>query len=571
MLKPRLLILAMLLATSAHAGLGPERFFTGLGTSSQWRVVFDGTNYVAVWSETAGTFAARIDEKGDPVGDRIQLSPRPTAVNVATDRGVTLVAWMEPKPDGGDDVLARWLDLSEPSGHVIAHRVAPPFYDQGPPLSIDIAVTEGKFLIAYRGADRDWIEVLGFQPHGLTPVISTRVSAPASAEVAIAATDSSLLFAWGRMVLGPIGGPPGCCYEPRPVAMATTTSANPTSLPVMLENGRDFGLDIGAAPWGDFVVSLGHDEWSGFPATLAMVSGDGQVRDRVRFPLMIMPGTASFGKTVFLTLRTNQRIGVGTLFLSGIDGRQNSGDWGFYRMSTSTLVNHSKLTAGSSTLLASYELVGPAGQRGIAYQIIDPTSLPPLPARPASTRIESSIAGVTAQTTVAWEPVPSAERYRIQLEMVNVYSSEIERVLDDPNASRVVVSLSPDVEYRIVVFAENANGRSHPSDVISFRAPAFGIPRSPSFTRAFRNSDGTLTVAWTDNSTNEDGFRVVVYGSQGATVLADVPPNSDRVTIPQPAGTPFSYVYIYAYNASGYSQSGPTNVLVSPRSHSVHH
>ena len=567
MLRLRIFLFATLIAVTAHAGLGPERFLTGL-SSTRWRIVFDGTTYVAVWAETSGTFAVRIDERGDLVGDKIRLSTRPVPVTVAADHGVILAAWMEQTADGGYDVLARWLDVDGTATRAIAHRAGPPRFDQSPAPTLAATVTEGKFLVAFRGPDQDWIDVVYLPPHELIPVMAARVPAATSSEVAVAANGSSLLFAWGRIVPSNFVGGPGCCSEPRPVAVTATPAANLTSTPLILENWLDFGLNVGITPWDGFVVSLGHDEWRPLPATLAMISADGHVEGRVRFPLMISPASASFGKSLFLTLRANQRLGVGELFLSAVDGREGQGDWGFYRMKTSTMVDRSQLTTGASTLLASYELVGPVGQRGVAYQVIDPSSLPSLPQRPDAPHVASSIAGSPARITIAWQPVPLADRYRIQTELLGVYAAYAEQTIDGSNASNAVVTLWPDYEYRMVVIAEGVNGRSPSSDSITFRAPAFGTPRAPSSAHALRNSDGTITVSWSDDATNEDGYRVLVYGVQAKTVVLDLPANTHQVTVSPAEGV--SAIYVYAYNASGFSPQVQAQSL-TPRPRPIRH
>ena len=569
MVKIRLFVLCILLTPSLHAAIGPERFLTGLGASI-WSVAYDGTSYVAVWRETAGTFAGRIDERGDPIGDRIMLSENhlTQALAVAADQGSVVAVWGERSSAGDYDLFMRWLNGPGSPVQTIGHFPTSPFtYSWYSAVAATAA--EGKFVIAFRLGSRDWIDVMTFAPGSLTPSTTSRVSSIFSEGVAIESNRSALLFVWGHLVPSGFVGPPGCCYEPALVAMTADTSAVPTASPIAFDDIREVPPRLGRTPWGTFVVPTGMNEWRQATATLLMISPEGQLRERRRLPFLLFPATAPFGDSLYVTARTSQRVGVGDLYLAEVRQFDVESQRGLYSIHTSTMTDHSQITAGRKTLLVSYELVGPVGQRGIAYQMVDPASLPALPARPAVPRVVSSLPGPTAETTIGWEPPAPGTRYRLQVEVVKGYGYPIDRLID-PSTTTTVVTMYPDQEYRITLVAENNEGRSPASEVVRFRSPAFGRPRSPSGASGAFRGDGMATISWVDNSSNEDGFRVTASPySANPVVLANVPANTERVTVVVPAGA--LAVGVTAYNSSGSSELVYVNLTAAPRPRSVRH
>src|SRR5206468_3824615 len=65
---------------------------------------------------------------------------------------------------------------------------------------------------------------------------------------------------------------------------------------------------------------------------------------------------------------------------------------------------------------------------------------------------------------------------------------------------------SPGTSYSFRVSAYNSNGDSAPSNVVSVTTPS--APAAPSGMTAVAVSSTRIDLAWTDNSSNEDGFKL---------------------------------------------------------------
>jgi predicted phage tail protein len=117
--------------------------------------------------------------------------------------------------------------------------------------------------------------------------------------------------------------------------------------------------------------------------------------------------------------------------------------------------------------------------------------------------------------------------------------------------------------------AYNAAGDSDYSDTATaMTAPAPAIPNAPTGLTAAAVSKSQINLSWTDNATNEDGFKIerckgstCTNFTQIATVGADV---SSYTNTGLARRTTYRY-RVRAYNASGNSSYSDVASATTPR------
>ena len=122
--------------------------------------------------------------------------------------------------------------------------------------------------------------------------------------------------------------------------------------------------------------------------------------------------------------------------------------------------------------------------------------------------------------------------------------------------------LSASTSYSYRVRAYNASGDSDYSNTASAvtqAAPA--VPNAPTNLAATPVSKSQINLTWTDNATNEDGFRIERCKGATCTKFVQIATVSSNVTAYTNTGLSANTTYRYrvrAYNASG--TSGYSNI-----------
>jgi hypothetical protein len=125
--------------------------------------------------------------------------------------------------------------------------------------------------------------------------------------------------------------------------------------------------------------------------------------------------------------------------------------------------------------------------------------------------------------------------------------------------SHNVTNLTPNTSYSFRVRAYQSSSNSNYSNCVTAKTSAAGTPPAPSNFKAISASSTKVNLTWSDNSTNETGFKI--YRKAGAdawalltTTAADVKNFSDTAATNNTTTTTYQY-YIVAFNASGNSPS----------------
>lgn len=129
------------------------------------------------------------------------------------------------------------------------------------------------------------------------------------------------------------------------------------------------------------------------------------------------------------------------------------------------------------------------------------------------------------------------------------------RLLTKDTTSTTDTSLEPSTSYDYRLRAYNANGDSATANVVGVTTlPASAaIPIPPSGLALTVNSSASITVRWTDNSTNESSFRIERTTSTGVLTVINPAANTESYT---DTGLSASTTYTYkvaAVNSAGMS------------------
>lgn len=181
-------------------------------------------------------------------------------------------------------------------------------------------------------------------------------------------------------------------------------------------------------------------------------------------------------------------------------------------------------------------------------------SLPMPPAAPSGLTVE---AVSSHQILLRWADNSSREEaYVIERKAGIEPFREVSAVAGN-STQAYDADLTPDTLYTYRVRARNAVDLSSPSNE-AFARTLPDPPAAPTGLTVRALVQGELSLSWTDNSSNEDGFRVELWDGSRFNLLANVGANVTTYTHRSLAGNT-SYTYqVQAYNQGGLSGSQET-------------
>ncbi|MDZ7303603.1 MAG: fibronectin type III domain-containing protein [candidate division KSB1 bacterium] len=187
-------------------------------------------------------------------------------------------------------------------------------------------------------------------------------------------------------------------------------------------------------------------------------------------------------------------------------------------------------------------------------------------APPAPTGLTATTVSNT-QIDLSWQYNPAdADSFRIRRSLSATGPFALIAIVPVTVTNYSDNGLSANTQYFYVVRARKAGVSSPPSDTVS--ATTFPNPPSaPSGLTATTVSNSQIDLSWTDNASNEDGFKIEQATSSGgpytqiATVGANVTTYSDTGL----AGKTQYYYQVRAYNTGGNSDySNEANAITQP-------
>ncbi|NBX69581.1 MAG: hypothetical protein EBR01_11530 [Proteobacteria bacterium] len=121
------------------------------------------------------------------------------------------------------------------------------------------------------------------------------------------------------------------------------------------------------------------------------------------------------------------------------------------------------------------------------------------------------------------------------------------------NTTFTISSLTPQTQYFFVVVAANNGGSSLDSNVVSVTTPRLSPPNAPSLLTSTVQSSTQVSLAWSDNSSDETSFFVErKIGANGTySLVAEIPSNTTSYTANSLSLNTAYFFRVRASNAAG--------------------
>ena len=232
-----------------------------------------------------------------------------------------------------------------------------------------------------------------------------------------------------------------------------------------------------------------------------------------------------------------------------------------------------------------------AGGSSAYSDIAEATTLaPPLPTAPTAPSGLTATPSSHTQVDLSWSDNSSSEDgFRI-VRCIGTGCTNFSEIFA-PEANAVAhndTGLAALTVYRYRVLAFNAGGNSTYSDIAEVTTLAPPAPAAPSGLTATPSSHTQVDVNWSDNSSSEDGFRIVRCTGTGCTNFSEIFATGPNVVAYSDTGRAPLTVYRYrvlAFNAGGNSAysdiadattpaaplqppAAPSNLTATPMSYS---
>lgn len=180
---------------------------------------------------------------------------------------------------------------------------------------------------------------------------------------------------------------------------------------------------------------------------------------------------------------------------------------------------------------------------------------------PAPTNL-TAVGGGFSRIDLAWTASDRADAYQVFQSRDGVQFAQVTTAFKN---SAMIFGLEPGVTYFFTVRAFNSGGVSGFSNVAS-STTQLAAPAAPSALTAVATSSSSIRLAWTDRSSNEDGFQVEESrNGKSFRRVATVNPNTTSLTrFGLRAGTTYSY-RVRACNSAGCSASTNVASATTPR------
>lgn len=215
------------------------------------------------------------------------------------------------------------------------------------------------------------------------------------------------------------------------------------------------------------------------------------------------------------------------------------------------------LTAGGKTLT----VVGTSGSivknTAVSFAVVAPVTITSTFNSPANGQLN-----VNSNTAFTWTTVSNALGYRLRIATDSFFTNEIldTMVVGSGSTSYIPSGLPQGTLLYTKVLAYNACGEGPSAPFISFTTGS--KPNAPTSLILLSQAATSATIKWTDNSTNETGYRVersITNDSTFVEVANNLGQNTSIYISPNLTPGTTYYYRVRALNGTGYSDY--TNVL----------